>query len=44
LQMAEMDRAYRAFFPIDPPARTAWSMQLRLFGNGCEIGRVALAG
>ena len=27
----------------DPPARTAWSMQLR-FGNGCEIECVALAG
>src|SRR5438477_6314788 len=33
--MAETDRAFREFFPIDPPARTAWSMQLRL-GNGCE--------
>ncbi len=32
--MAEMDRVYREFFPVDPPARTAWSMQLR-FGNGC---------
>src|SRR3989304_2140780 len=30
----EMDRVYREFFPVDPPARTAWSMQLR-FGNGC---------
>ena len=30
-------------FPVDPPARTAWSMQLR-FGNGCEIECVALAG
>jgi 2-iminobutanoate/2-iminopropanoate deaminase len=27
--MAEMDRVYREFFPIGPPARTAWSMQLR---------------
>jgi len=34
---------YREFFPVDPPARTAWSMQLR-FGNGCEIECVALAG
>ena len=42
-QMAEMDRVYREFFPVDPPARTAWSMQLR-FGNGCEIECVALAG
>jgi 2-iminobutanoate/2-iminopropanoate deaminase len=41
--MAEMDRVYREFFPSDPPARTAWSMQLR-FGNGCEIECVALAG
>ena len=41
-QMAEMDRVYREFFPVDPPARTAWSMQLR-FGNGCEIECVALA-
>ena len=42
-QMADMDRVYREFFPLDPPARTAWSMQLR-FGNGCEIECVALAG
>jgi 2-iminobutanoate/2-iminopropanoate deaminase len=41
--MAEMDQVYREFFPVDPPARTAWSMQLR-FGNGCEIECVALAG
>ena len=41
--MAEMERVYREFFPVDPPARTAWSMQLR-FGNGCEIECVALAG
>jgi 2-iminobutanoate/2-iminopropanoate deaminase len=41
--MAEMDKVYREFFPKDPPARTAWSMQLR-FGNGCEIECVALAG
>src|SRR5215213_5451794 len=27
--MAEMHRVYREFFPVDPPARTAWSMQLR---------------
>ena len=39
----EMERVYREFFPIDPPARTAWSMQLR-FGNGCEIECVALVG
>jgi len=41
--MADMERVYREFFPVDPPARTAWSMQLR-FGNGCEIECVALAG
>jgi 2-iminobutanoate/2-iminopropanoate deaminase len=40
--MAEMDRVYREFFPVDPPARTVWSMQLR-FGTGCEIECVALA-
>jgi enamine deaminase RidA (YjgF/YER057c/UK114 family) len=41
--MAEMDRVYGEFFPKDPPARMAWSMQLR-FGNGCEIECVAIAG
>jgi 2-iminobutanoate/2-iminopropanoate deaminase len=41
--LAETDRVYREFFPVDPPARTAWSMQLR-FGNGCEIECVALVG
>jgi hypothetical protein len=41
--MAEMDLAHREFFPVDPPARTTWSMQLR-FGNGCETECVALAG
>src|SRR5260370_28199930 len=40
--MAEMDRVYREFFPVDPPARSAWSVPLR-FGNGCEIECVALA-
>ena len=39
--LPEMDRVYREFFPVNPPARTAWSMQLR-FGNGCEIECVAL--
>lgn len=38
---AAMDRVYREFFPVDPPARSVWSMQLR-FGNGCEIECVAL--
>jgi 2-iminobutanoate/2-iminopropanoate deaminase len=41
--LGEMDRVYREFFPVDPPARSVWSMQLR-FGNGCEIECVALAG
>jgi len=41
--LAEMERVYREFFPVDAPARTVWSMQLR-FGNGCEIECVALAG
>jgi 2-iminobutanoate/2-iminopropanoate deaminase len=40
--MAEMQRVFREFFPVSPPALTAWSMQLR-FGNGCEIECVALA-
>ena len=40
--LPEMERVYREFFPIDPPARMAWSMELR-FGNGCEIECVALA-
>jgi 2-iminobutanoate/2-iminopropanoate deaminase len=40
--MGEMDRVYRDVFKVDPPARTAWSMQLR-FGNGCEIECLALA-
>jgi len=39
--LPEMERVYREFFPVNPPARTAWSMQLR-FGNGCEIECVAL--
>jgi 2-iminobutanoate/2-iminopropanoate deaminase len=42
VDMPEMERVYREFFPTDPPARTAWSMQLR-FGNGCEIECVAVA-
>src|SRR5262249_41404473 len=41
--MGEKGRGDRAVFPVDPPARTTWSMQLR-FGNGCEIECVALAG
>jgi enamine deaminase RidA (YjgF/YER057c/UK114 family) len=38
-----MEQVYREFFPVDPPARMVWSMQLR-FGNGCEIECLALAG
>ena len=38
-----MEQVYREFFPVDPPVRTVWSMQLR-FGNGCEIECIALAG
>lgn len=38
-----MEAVYREFFPVDPPARMVWSMQLR-FGNGCEIECLALAG
>lgn len=41
--VAEMERVYGEFFPVDPPTRTTWSMDLR-FGNGCEIECVALAG
>jgi 2-iminobutanoate/2-iminopropanoate deaminase len=41
--LPEAHRAFRDLFPNDPPALTAWSMQLR-FGNGCEIECVALAG
>jgi 2-iminobutanoate/2-iminopropanoate deaminase len=40
--IAEMDRVYREFFPVDPPARSVWSMQLR-FGNACEIECIAVA-
>jgi 2-iminobutanoate/2-iminopropanoate deaminase len=40
--LAEMDHIYGEFFPIDPPARTVWSMQLR-FGCSCEIECVAMA-
>src|ERR1700730_965700 len=38
-----MEQVYREFFPVDPPARMVWAMQLR-FGNGCEIECIALAG
>jgi 2-iminobutanoate/2-iminopropanoate deaminase len=41
--LAEADAVFREVFPVDPPVRTIWSMQLR-FGNGCEIECVALAG
>ncbi|HEY1361526.1 MAG TPA: RidA family protein [Xanthobacteraceae bacterium] len=41
--LPDMDRVWGEFFPVDPPARTVWSMQLR-FGNGCEIECIAMAG
>jgi len=37
----EMNRVWREFFPVDPPARTACALQL---SNGVEIECVALAG
>ena len=37
------EQVYHEFFPVDPPARMVWCMQLR-FGNGCEIECIALAG
>jgi 2-iminobutanoate/2-iminopropanoate deaminase len=39
----EMNRVWREFFPVDPPARTARTLQLSN-GNGVEIECVALAG
>jgi 2-iminobutanoate/2-iminopropanoate deaminase len=39
----EMNRVWREFFPVDPPARTACALQLGN-GNGVEIECVALAG
>ena len=39
----EMNRVWREFFPVDPPARTACALQLNN-GNGVEIECVALIG
>ena len=39
----EMNRVWREFFPVDPPARTACVLQLSN-GNGVEIECIALAG
>jgi 2-iminobutanoate/2-iminopropanoate deaminase len=39
----EVERVYREFFPVNPPARTMVAMQLR-GGGGCEIECVALSG
>jgi 2-iminobutanoate/2-iminopropanoate deaminase len=39
----EMNRVWREFFPVDPPARTACALQLSN-GNGVEIECVAVAG
>ena len=38
-----MNRVWREFFPVDPPARTACALQLSN-GNGVEIECIALAG
>lgn len=39
----EMNRVWREFFPVDPPARTTCALQLSN-GNGVEIECIALAG
>jgi 2-iminobutanoate/2-iminopropanoate deaminase len=39
----EMNRIWREFFPVDPPARTACALQLSN-GNGVEIECIAVAG
>jgi 2-iminobutanoate/2-iminopropanoate deaminase len=39
----EMNRVWREFFPIDPPARTTCALQLSN-GNGVEIECIALSG
>ena len=38
----EMNRVWREFFPIDPPARTTCALQLSN-GNGVEIECIALS-
>src|SRR5258708_14283316 len=40
--MSSMDRVYPEFFPVDPPARPAWSLPLRV-GDGCEIRLLGFA-
>jgi 2-iminobutanoate/2-iminopropanoate deaminase len=39
----EMNRVWREFFPVDPPARTTCALQLSN-GNGVEIECIALSG
>jgi 2-iminobutanoate/2-iminopropanoate deaminase len=39
----EMNRVWREFFPVAPPARTTCALQLGN-GNGVEIECIALAG
>jgi 2-iminobutanoate/2-iminopropanoate deaminase len=39
----EMNRVWREFFPVDPPARTVCALQLSN-GNGVEIECIAVAG
>src|SRR5580692_5614600 len=39
----ELNRVWREFFPVDPPARTTCALQLSN-GNGVEIECIALAG
>ena len=39
----EINRVWREFFPVEPPARTACALQLSN-GNGVEIECIALAG
>ena len=41
----EMNRVWREFFPVNPPARTTCALQLSNGnGNGVEIECIALAG
>ena len=39
----EMNRVWREFFPVDPPARSTCALQLSN-GNGVDIECIALAG
>ena len=43
LDYEEMNRVWREFFPVDPPARTVCALQLSN-GNGVEIECIALTG